>query len=93
MGQISPEGSFPFTGTYFPFDDPHVSAGEVADYLDQLCKPLIKPFLILTLIKADTGTNIIIKGQLIGQAQCINIVRFNKPVAIRYYGQNARQFC
>jgi hypothetical protein len=27
-----------------PYDDPHVSAGEIADYLASLPHPLIKPF-------------------------------------------------
>jgi hypothetical protein len=89
MGQISPVGLLPFTGTYSPFDDPHVSAGEMVDYLDQLRKPLIKPFLMLSLTKPDTGINIILKGQSIGQVNCISIARSGEPIALRYYGQNA----
>lgn len=69
-----------------PYDDPHVSAGEIADYLSQ---PLIKPFLMHTLTKPDTSTDVIRQGQVIGQIKCIDINPASMPPAIRYHGQNA----
>jgi hypothetical protein len=69
-----------------PYDDPHVSAGEIADYLSQ---PLIKPVLMQTLTKPDTNTDVISQGQVIGQVKCININPSSQPPAIRWHGMNA----
>jgi hypothetical protein len=70
-----------------PRDDAAVSSGEVADYLDQLNQSLIKPFLMQTLTKPDTSTDVIRQGQVIGQVKCININPPSMPPAIRWFGQ------
>jgi hypothetical protein len=70
-----------------PYDDPHVSAGEIADYLDQsLIKsfPMLAPFITTP----DTSTPVT-RPQLIGTVHCINVAGLGQPKALRWYGTSA----
>jgi hypothetical protein len=66
-----------------PYDDPHVSAGEIADYLFTY-----KTLLMATLNQPNTSTPII-RPQTIGTVHCINIAKLGQPQQLRYFGASA----
>jgi hypothetical protein len=76
-----------FNRLMHPFDDPHISPGEVADYLAQ---PLIKPFPMHTpFINLPNTSAPVSRPQHIGTVHCINVARLGQPQALRWFGISA----
>jgi hypothetical protein len=84
-----------------PFDDPAVSAGEIADYLHSqqsttvsftsppdLAKLGLPQTLAQPLTKPDTSADII-QPRKLGTVNCINVARLGEPITLRYFGASA----
>ncbi|MGI4736098.1 MAG: hypothetical protein ACRYG7_13055 [Janthinobacterium lividum] len=85
-----------------PYDDPHVSAGEIADYLHSIQSTTTMSFtsppdlqmlglpqtLAQPLTKPNTSADIIVPRK-IGTVNCINVARLGEPIRVRFFGSSA----
>jgi hypothetical protein len=70
-----------------PYDDSHVTPGEIADYLHSLSPTNMSFTSPPNLTQPDTSADII-RPRKLGTVNCINVARVGEPI-LRYFGASA----